>query len=75
MKFFEKENKLKKEPISICLMKNGKILKMNKFETQRGVYIIYNILYNGDIYFVKLRDGDRAENILEAVNLSKISRK
>ncbi len=60
-----------KEPISIRLMRDGTILKRNIFNTERGDYTIYNVLYKGDIFFAKVLDG----KMVEAVNLSKLSKK
>ncbi len=59
------------EPISIRLTRDGKILKRNVFDTERGQYIVYNILYMGDIFFAKVLDG----KMVEAVNLSKLGDK
>ncbi len=59
------------EPISIRLIRDGEILKRNIFDTERGRYIVYNVLYDGDIFFAKVLN----DKMVEAVNLSKLSRK
>lgn len=59
--------KIKKNPISIRLIRDGEILKKNTFDTMRGKYDIYAIQYHENIYFVKVLNG----NVVEAVNLSK----
>lgn len=59
------------EPISIRLLRDGKVLKRNVFDTERGQYFVYNILYDGCIYFVKMLSG----KIVEAVNLTKLGGK
>lgn len=56
------------EPISIRLLRDGIILKRNIFDTERGQYIVYNILYDKDIFFAKLLNG----SMVEAINLSKL---
>lgn len=56
------------EPISIRLLMDGKVLKRNVFDTERGQYIVYNLLYGGDIFFAKILSG----KVVEAVNLTKL---
>lgn len=62
-------NKVKsEEPIPIRLLRDGIVLKRNVFDTERGQYIVYNIIYGGDIFFAKMLNG----KIVEAVNLTKL---
>lgn len=50
-------------------MKNGTLLKGQKFETPKGLYRIAIIRHeNGDICMFKSRDGE----LLESMNLSKM---
>lgn len=49
------------------LLRYGKILKANTFETARGIYTIRLIKYMGNIFFHKMKDG----NLVEIKNLSK----
>lgn len=49
-------------------MKKGTLLKVQNFETAKGVYRLAYIRYNGDIYMFKTRDGV----MLECGNLNKM---
>lgn len=64
----EKSKVSNKEKISIRLFRDGKVLKRNVFDTEMGKYIVYNIIYFGDIFFAKMLNG----KIVEAVNLTKL---
>ena len=44
----------------------GKVIKAQKFETQRGTYTINIIRYRGELYFYKYLDGV----LMECCNLS-----
>jgi hypothetical protein len=57
---------MKKEFIDA--VKNGRILKTNKFETARGTYTIYIVRKDDTFYFYKVKDG----KIVECVNLSEV---
>lgn len=59
--------KVKKNPKSEELLHYGERLKENSFETERGIYTIRLIKYNGDIYFHKMKNGE----VVEIKNLSK----
>ena len=49
------------------LLRYGVILKVNTFETSRGIYTIHLIKYENNIFFHKMKDG----NLVELKNLSK----
>lgn len=49
------------------LLRYGNILKVNTFETVRGIYTIRLIKYEDNIFFHKMKDG----NLVEIKNLSK----
>lgn len=57
------------EPISIRLLRDGIVLKRNIFDTERGKYIVCNVLYEEYIFFVKVLN----DKVVEAVNLTKLA--
>lgn len=59
--------KVKKISKSEELLHYAERLKENSFETERGIYTIRLIKYNGDIYFHKMKNGE----VVEIINLSK----
>ena len=43
------------------LLRYGKIYKQNSFETNRGIYTIRLIKYEGYFYFHKMKNGETVE--------------
>nr|DAJ94273.1 MAG TPA: Herpesvirus glycoprotein H C-terminal domain [Caudoviricetes sp.] len=52
---------------SSVLLRYGEIVKMNTFETIRGVYTIRIIKYKNQLFFHKMKNG----SVVEIKNLSK----
>ncbi len=51
------ENKVRSKE----LLRYGKIYKQNSFETNRGIYTIRLIKYEGYFYFHKMKNGETVE--------------
>ena len=54
------------KPSTTRILREGRILKANTFDTVKGCYTIRIIAYKGDMYFHKMLNG----NVVEIVNLS-----
>lgn len=48
-------------------MENGTIVKYQSFQTDNGVYVLFLVRYEGEVFMFKYKDGD----LVECVNLSK----
>lgn len=56
------------KPSTTRILREGRILKANTFDTAKGCYTIRIINYKGDLYFHKMLNG----NVVELVNLNKL---
>lgn len=56
------------KPSTTRILREGRILKANTFDTAKGCYTIRIVSYKGDLYFHKMLNG----NVVELVNLSKL---
>lgn len=55
-------------PACHAAMRKGQLLKVQNFETVKGIYRITHVRYKGDVFMFKTRDGE----LLECMNLSKM---
>lgn len=60
-----KDNK----PSTTRILREGRILKANTFDTAKGCYTIRIVIYKGNLYFHKMLNG----KVVELVNLSKLT--
>lgn len=58
---------IKTKSLQESIREEGKIIKSNRFETNRGDYMVAIVLYKGDLYFAKYKD----YKLVEFVNLDK----
>lgn len=54
------------EPETIRMLREGKIIKVNNFDTAKGCYTIRIVSYNDKLYFHKMLNG----KVVEVVNLN-----
>lgn len=61
-------NKRFKESMALKLKENGRVLKVNTFETQKGVYRVELVFMDGSPYYVKYKNG----LLVEAVSIDNL---
>lgn len=62
---------IKTKPLQEAVQEEGKVIKSNRFETNRGDYKVAIVYYRGALYFAKYRD----YKLVEFVNLDRESKR